>query len=86
MVLNNPYKSSFGVLLTDDYYFERLPGYYHIIPKANIVRIDYEEQRDNGEIYLELLLDLNEEYEIRGIIYRPEEYDFKEWLNPATNS
>ncbi|MGH1336778.1 MAG: hypothetical protein ACRBFS_11685 [Aureispira sp.] len=80
MVLNNPNKSSFGVLLTKDYYFECLPGHYHIIPKANIIRIDYEQQRENGEIYLELLLDLEEQYEVRGILYRPEEYDLKKWI------
>lgn len=80
MALKTPQKSSFGVLLTEEYYFERLPNYYHIIPKANVVRIDYEEERDNGEVYLELLLDIEEQYEIRGIIYHPEEYDFKAWL------
>lgn len=86
MVLNDPKKASFGVLITEEYYFERLPDYFHIIPKANIVRIDYEETRDNGEQYLELLLDLGEEYEIRGILYRPEEYDIKAWLGEAITS
>lgn len=89
MALNNPQQSSFGVLLTEEYYFERLPNFYHIIPKANVVRIDYEEEHDNGEIYLELLLDLEEQYEIRGILYHPKEYDMKAWLAsspaPSTN-
>lgn len=82
--LNNPQSSSFGVLITEEYYFERSTDHYHIIPKANIVRIDYEEQRNNGETYLELLLDLEEVYEIRGILYRPEEYDIKSWIGQPT--
>ncbi|MFK7797432.1 MAG: hypothetical protein AB8E82_08255 [Aureispira sp.] len=81
MALDNPRKSTFGVLITPDYYFEHLPNYYHIIPKSNIIRIDYEEKRDNGEVYLELLIDMDDQLDIRGILYRPEEYELKEWIN-----
>lgn len=81
MALDNPQKSTFGVLITPEYYFEHLPNYYHIIPKSNILRIDYEEKRDNGEVYLELILDIDDHLEIRGILYRPAEYELKEWIN-----
>jgi hypothetical protein len=81
MALDNPQKSTFGVLITEDYYFEHLPNYYHIIPKSNIIRIDYEEKRANGEVYIELLVDVDDHLEVRGILYRPEEYELKDWIN-----
>lgn len=79
--LSNPNQYPYGVLITEDYYFERKPQTYHIIPRANIVRIDYEEARNKGEHYMELLLEWEDRYEVRGILYQPEVYDFKNWIN-----
>lgn len=78
--LENPQQTPYGVIITDEYYFENTPDAYHIIPKSNVIRIDYEEIRDNGEIYLELVLDVGEQIEIRGIIYRESEFDIKKWI------
>jgi hypothetical protein len=83
-VLKNPRQSKYGIVITDEYYFERLPDHYHIIPKSNVVRIDYEEERKGRGIYLELLLELDDSYEVRGLLYHPDEYDIKAWL--ATQS
>ncbi len=80
LVLQNPQSAAYGVILTDEYYFERLPDSYHIISKANIVRIDFEEPRKRGKMYLELLLEMDDHYQVRGLLYSPKEYDIKAWL------
>ena len=77
--LEKPKTSPYGVLITDDYYFEHSPSNFHIIPRDNIVRIEHEEEK-NQEIYLELLLDMGGHYEIRGVTYQESEFDFKAWL------
>ncbi|BDS12917.1 hypothetical protein [Aureispira anguillae] len=84
-VLKNPNKAPYGVLITEEYYFENAPNAHHIIPRENIIKIDYEELNPNNEIYLELLLDTGNHYEVRGITYKAEEYDLKSWIK-ATNS
>lgn len=78
--LMDPQQHIYGTLVTDEYFFERTPTQYHIIPRANIVRIDYEEERAKGEYYLELLLEWDEGYEVRGIIYDPANYDLRTWV------
>jgi hypothetical protein len=79
-ILTNPDESPYGVLITDDYYFENNIGIYHIIPRDNILRIDYEETRKSN-IYLELLIDIGDNLEVQGITYKKEEFDMKEWIN-----
>ncbi|WMX16405.1 hypothetical protein [Aureispira sp. CCB-E] len=78
--LKNPRQSRYGTLITKEYYFENNPREFHIIPKENIVRIDHEEKRKNQEIYLELLLDMGNRYELRGITYHPTDFDLKAWI------
>jgi len=77
--LEQPERSPYGVLITEDYYFEHNPSNSHIISRDNIVRIDHEEEKDQ-EIYLELLLDMGGHYEIRGITYNESDFDFKAWI------
>lgn len=77
-----PNKCPFGILITDDYYFENTPGTFHIIARDNIVKIDYEEQRKDG-YYLELLIEEDEDYILQGISYKPNEYDIKAWVHGA---
>jgi len=77
--LDQPNASPYGVLITKDYYFENSPSNFHIISRDNIVRIDHEEEK-NQVIYLELLLDMGEHYEVRGVTYDESEFDFKAWV------
>lgn len=77
--MKNPKETYYGALLTPEYYFERTPEAYHIIAKANIIRIDYEEQRSPEETYVELLIDRDDTIETRGVIYNPQVVDFKSW-------
>lgn len=77
--LEQPDASPYGILITEDYYFEHNPSNFHIIPKDNIVRIDHEEETDQA-IYLELLLDMGGHYEIRGVTYNESDFDFKAWM------
>lgn len=77
--LEQPNSSPYGVLITDDYYYENSPSNFHIISRDNIVRIDHEEEK-NQEIYLELLLDMGGHYEIRGVTYNESDFDFKAWM------
>lgn len=80
IALVQPQNYPYGVVITDTYYFERHPTTFHIIPRSNIVRIDYEEPRPNGELYLELLLEWEDHYENRGIFYHPNEFDLRRWI------
>jgi hypothetical protein len=77
--LEQPNTSPYGVLITEDYYFEHNPRNFHIIPRDNIVWVDHEEEKDQ-EIYLELLLDMGTHYEIRGVTYNESDFDFKAWI------
>lgn len=77
--LEHPDASPYGIIITEDYYFENTPSNFHIISRGNIVRIDYEEQKKQG-IYLELLLDMGSHYEVRGVTYDKSEFDFKAWV------
>lgn len=77
--LDRPEASPYGVLITEDYYFENSPSNFHIISRDNIIRIDHEEEK-NQEIYLELLLDMGEHYEVRGVTYNESDFDFKAWV------
>jgi hypothetical protein len=79
IALEKPDASPYGVLITKDYYFEHSPSDFHIIPRDNIVRIDHEEEK-NQETYLELLLDMGDHYEVRGITYNESDFDFKTWI------
>jgi len=79
-LLVNPKQSPYGIVITDEYYFENVPNAYHIIPRNNIVRIDYEEKRANGEIYLEVVLELEDRFEVRGLTYKEEEFDLRTWI------
>lgn len=79
LLLQNPNEKCYGVLITDDYYFEKSPNEYHIIPRANIVKVDYEETNKDS-IYLELLLDLGNHYKIKGLTYKETEYDIRSWI------
>jgi len=72
---------SYGTILTEDYYFEYTLNNYHIIPRANIIRIDYEETRPNDEIYVELLIDIFDSIQVRSIVYNPTTFDLKAWVN-----
>lgn len=80
IALVRPQNYPYGVVITDTYYFERRPTAFHIIPRSNIVRIDYEEIFPNGELYLELLLEWENCYESRGIFYHPDEFDLRQWI------
>lgn len=77
--LDQPDASPYGILITKEYYFENNPSNFHIISRDNIVRIDHEEEK-NQEIYLELLLDMGEHYEVRGITYKRSDFDLKSWI------
>ena len=79
IALEKPDASPYGVLITKDYYFEHSPSDFHIIPRDNIVRIDHEEEK-NQETYLELLLDMGDHYEVRGVTYNESDFDFKTWI------
>ena len=79
-ILANPEQNPYGVLITEDYYFENTLGIFHIIPRENILSINYEERRKD-KIYLELVIDIENEIEIQGITYKKEEFDIKEWVN-----
>ena len=83
--LSEPEQLPFGIFITEEYFFEHQPFGQHIIPRANIVRIDYEEVRNNGEHYLELLLEWDNHYEHRGLLYHPEEYDLHRWVTQKTS-
>lgn len=78
--LENPTQIPYGVIITDEYYFENTPDAHHIIPRANIIKIDHEELRENGEIYLELLVELEDRIVARGVSYKESEFDFKTWI------
>lgn len=80
-ILLHPQEHPYGVLITEEYYFENTPKEYHIIPRENIVKVDYEERQKNNKIYVELLLDMGDHHEVRGIHYQEEEFDFKSWIN-----
>lgn len=83
LFLEQPNQIIYGVIITDEYYFENTPTVYHIIPKANIIRIDHEEMKPNNEIYLEFLLDMGEHIEVRGIFYKPTDFDLKSWVSES---
>ena len=77
--LANPDQSPYGVIITEEYYFENNPNEYHIISRSNIIRIDYEEETEK-EIYLEIILDTGKAIEVRGIRYQKDEFDVKNWI------
>lgn len=79
-LLSNPEQRIYGTLITDQYYFEYTPDNYHIIARENIIRIDYAETRNDGQHYLEILLDMEKHIENRGLLYKAEEYDLKAWI------
>jgi hypothetical protein len=79
-LLVNSGQSPYGILITDEYYFENTPSAYHIIARKNIIRIDYEEKKADGQIYLEVVLELEDRFEVRGLIYKKEEFDLKTWV------
>lgn len=85
-LLNDDDTLNYGVLLTDEYYFEYTIDDYHIIPKANIICIDYEEERSNNEIYIELLVDIFDSIQVRSIVYNPAVFDLKAWINTNPNA
>ena len=74
-LLVTPNESPYGILITEEYYFENTPNTYHIISRDNIIRIDYEEERADDEIYLEVVLDIGKRLEVRGLSYKKEEFD-----------
>ena len=76
----NPDQSRYGVVLTPDYFFELTPDAYHIIAKENIIRLDYEEIRSEEETYIELLIEMQDAIEARGVLYNPKDFDLKQWL------
>lgn len=78
--IESPNQTPYGVLITDEYYFENSPDSYHIIPRANIIRVEHEEERNNKELYIEVLVDVNDQLEIRGILYKKSEFDIKTWI------
>lgn len=79
-ILETPDESPYGIIITDEYYFENTPKEFHIIPKENIVRIDHEETIKEHEVYVELLLDMGDHYELRGVTYNESQFDFKAWV------
>lgn len=81
--IQNPDISQYGSLLTSEYYFELTPEAYHIIPKENILRIDYEEVRSEEEVYIELLIESADQIEVRGVVYNPKEVDLKKWVEKS---
>jgi len=83
LFLIDPQQVSYGVIITDEYYFEKAPDAYHIIAKSNIIGLDYEEEYPNGEMYLELLVEEEKGIEVRGVIYNPQHFDLKAWLPPT---
>jgi hypothetical protein len=75
----DPKKCPFGVLITPQYYFENTPKSYHIVARENIVKIDYEENKNEG-YYLELLIDNGEDYTLQGFHFDPSVFDLKAWV------
>ncbi len=75
----DPQKCPYGVLITDQYYFENTPESYHIIARDNIINIDYEEVRSE-RYYLELLIDDGNDYILQGIHFDPVVFDMKAWV------
>lgn len=86
LFLEQPNQNIYGAIITEEYYFENTPTVYHIIPRANIIRIDYEELQPNNEIYLEILLDMEDHIEVRGLFYLASKFDIKAWIGPNKQS
>lgn len=72
----------YGVVITDEYYFENLPDVYQIISKANILTFSYAQDLKNGEKYLEFLVEVEGKVVTKGLVYDPQTFNPQEWVGP----
>jgi len=72
----------YGVLVTDDYYFENLPSLYQTIPKENILTFSYAETLKDGKEYVEFLLEVEGTIFTKGLVYDPSKFKPQEWVGP----
>ncbi|MCP4441890.1 MAG: hypothetical protein GY810_23530 [Aureispira sp.] len=72
----------YGVVVTDEYYFENLPSMYQTIPKDNILAFSYAETLKDGREYVEFLLEVEGSIVTKGLVYNPEEFKPQEWVGP----
>lgn len=72
----------YGVLITDEYYFEHLPDVYQTIPKANILTFSYAQELKEGKKYLEFLVEIDGETKTKGLVYDPQTFNPQEWVGP----